>query len=82
MVEILFDKKFKIIFSKLKDELLKLKIIRQIKKISENPEVGKPMRNVRKGTRELYIKPFRLSYEYIQKQNLIYILDLYHKKKQ
>ena len=82
MVEILFDKKFKIIFSKLKDELLKLKIIRQIKKISENPKVGKPMRNVRKGTRELYIKPFRLSYEYIQKQNLIYILDLYHKKKQ
>ena len=82
MVEIRFDKKFKIIFSKLKDELLKLKIIRQLKKISENPEVGKPMRNVRKGTRELYIKPFRLSYEYIQKQNLIYILDLYHKKKQ
>ena len=82
MVEIRFDKKFKIIFSKLKDELLKLKIIRQIKKISENPKVGKPMRNVRKGTRELYIKPFRLSYEYIQKQNLIYILDLYHKKKQ
>ena len=82
MVEIRFDKKFKIIFSKLKDELLKLKIIRQIKKISENPKVGKPMRNVRKGTRELYIKPFRLSYEYIQEQNLIYILDLYHKKKQ
>ena len=82
MVEIRFDKKFKTIFSKLKDELLKLKIIRQIKKISENPKVGKPMRNVRKGTRELYIKPFRLSYEYIQKQNLIYILDLYHKKKQ
>jgi len=82
MVEIRFDKKFKIIFSKLKDELLKLKIIRQLKKISENPKVGKPMRNVRKGTRELYIKPFRLSYEYIQEQNLIYILDLYHKKKQ
>ena len=82
MVEIRFDKKFKIIFSKLKDELLKLKIIRQLKKISENPEVGKPMRNTRKGTRELYIKSFRLSYEYIQEQNLIYILDLYHKKNQ
>jgi len=62
MVEIRFDKKFTIIFSKLKDELLKLKITKQIKKISENPEVGKPMRNVRKGTRELYIKPFRLSW--------------------
>lgn len=82
MVEIRFDKKFTIIFSKLKDELLKLKITKQIKKISENPEVGKPMRNVRKGTRELYIKPFRLSYKYTHEKDLVYILDLYHKKGQ
>ena len=82
MVEIRFDKKFTIVFSKLKDELLKLKITKQIKKISENPEIGKPMRNVKKGTRELYVKPFRLSYKYFSGQNLIYILDLYHKKKQ
>lgn len=82
MVEILFDKKFTNIFSKLKDNRLRLKIAKQIKKISENPEAGKPMRNVRKGTRELYIKPFRLSYEYLVKENIIYILDLYHKKKQ
>jgi len=82
MVEIRFDKKFTNIFSKLKDDFLKQKIIKQIKKISENPEVGKPMRNTRKGTRELYIKSFRLSYEYIQEQNLMYILDLYHKKNQ
>ena len=82
MVEIRFDKKFIEIFSKLKDELLKTKIKKQIKKISENPEVGKPMRNVRKGTRELYIKPFRLSYAYSVKEKIVYILDLYHKKGQ
>lgn len=82
MVEIRFDKKFTNIFSKLKDSLLRLKITKQIKKISENPEAGKPMRNARKGTRELYIKPFRLSYEYLIKEDVIYILDLYHKKKQ
>lgn len=82
MVEIRFDKKFTIIFSKLKDVSLKKKIIKQINKISENPEVGKPMRNIRKGTRELYIKPFRLSYKYFKDKNLIYILDIYHKKKQ
>ena len=82
MVEIHFDKKFAELFSKLKDNLLRDKIKKQIKKISENPEVGKPMRNVRKGTRELYIKPFRLSYSYNLKENLVYILDLYHKKKQ
>jgi len=82
MVEIRFDKKFTIFFSKLRDELLRTKIKKQIKKISENPEVGKPMRNVRKGTRELYIKPFRLSYIYLTEKNVVYVLDLYHKKNQ
>ena len=81
MVEIRFAKKFSTIFSKLKDDLLKTKIKKQIQKISENPDIGKPMRNIRKGTRELYIKPFRLSYIKIN-NDLIYILDLYHKKRQ
>ncbi|MCK5625117.1 type II toxin-antitoxin system RelE/ParE family toxin [Candidatus Pacearchaeota archaeon] len=82
MVEIRFNNKFKIIFSKLKDSSLKQKIAKQIKKISENPEVGKPMQNVRKGTRELYIKPFRLSYTYDSTQKIVFILDLFRKKKQ
>ena len=54
----------------------------QIEKIIQNPEVGKPMRNVRKGTRELYIKPFRLSYSYIKSEDKIILLDFYHKDKQ
>ena len=82
MVEIRFDKKFIIIFSKIKDNLLRIKIKKQIKKISENPGIGKPMKNIRKGTREVYISPFRLSYAYHILSNTIYILDLYHKKKQ
>jgi len=82
MVEIRFDKKFTIVFSKLKDNLLRQKIKKQIKKISENPEIGKPMKHGRKETRELYIKPFRLSYIYFTNKDLVYILDLYHKKKQ
>jgi len=82
MVEIRFDKKFTEIFSKIKDELLRTKVKKQIKKISDNPEIGKPMRNVRKGTRELYIKPFRLSYLYNINEKVVYILDLYHKKHQ
>jgi mRNA-degrading endonuclease RelE of RelBE toxin-antitoxin system len=82
MVEVEFTKEFKEIISKIKDRLLIIKIKKQIKKISKNPEAGKPMRQDRKGTRELYIKPFRLSYLYLKKENLIYILDLYHKKNQ
>jgi len=82
MVEIRFDKKFTILFSKIKDNLLKEKIMKQIKKISENPEIGKPMKNIRKGTRELHIKPFRLSYSYFRNESIVYVLDLYHKKQQ
>ena len=82
MVKILFDNKFVSIISKLKYGFLKTRIKNHIKKISKNPKIGKPMRNVRKGTRELYIKPFRLSYVYLLHENKIIFLDLYHKKKQ
>jgi len=60
--------------------VLKEKILKQIRKIGENPQVGKPMRNVRKGTRELYVKPFRLSYIYFKDKDEVVIFDLYHKK--
>jgi mRNA-degrading endonuclease RelE of RelBE toxin-antitoxin system len=51
-------------------------------KIIENPHIGKPMRYVRKGTRELYLRPFRLSYHYDIKANALTLLDIYHKDKQ
>jgi mRNA-degrading endonuclease RelE of RelBE toxin-antitoxin system len=82
MVEIRFDKKFTVLFSKIKDNSLKEKISKQIKKISEYPEIGKPMRYDRKGTREVYIKPFRLSYTYIKSEDIVYVLDIYHKDEQ
>ncbi|MFA4953377.1 MAG: type II toxin-antitoxin system RelE/ParE family toxin [Candidatus Pacearchaeota archaeon] len=82
MVEIIWAQSFKGFFSKIKDNLMKEKIIKKIEKIKTNPEAGKPMRYGRKGTREVYIKPFRLSYSYSSQENLIYILELYHKKKQ
>ena len=43
---------------KIKDNTVKEQIKRQIAKILENPEIGKPMRYARKGTRELYIGYF------------------------
>ncbi len=82
MVVIEFTKEFQNTFYKIKDNLLKQKIIKQIKKIKNNSKIGKSMKNVRKGIRELYIKPFRLSYFYKIDENIVYILDLYHKKKQ
>ena len=82
MVNIIFDNHFKKQFSKIKDKLLKEKIKVQLSKIFQNPEVGKPMKNTRKGTRELYISPMRLSYKYYPDKDTIEILYLYHKKNQ
>ena len=80
MVKVSFSPKFNQIFFKMKDPVLKVKVKKQISKIIQNLGVEKPMRNIRKGIRELYIKPFRLAYAYIEDE--IIILDLYHKKHQ
>jgi len=82
MVKIEFEKKFEHFFIKLKDNFLKQKIKKQIQKILINPLIGKPMRNFRKGTREVYVSPYRLSYLYLEKEDKIVLLDLYHKKNQ
>ena len=73
--------RFTNIYSKF-DNFTRDKVKKKIQKIITNPEVGKPMRYGRKGTRELYIKPFRLSYVYLKSEDRIVLLDLYHKKKQ
>jgi len=80
MVSVIFDPEFKRNFKKIKDQATKEKLIKQIQKIKTEPEIGKPMRYSRKGTRELYIAPFRLSYKV--EGETIYILDLYHKDEQ
>ena len=77
MVDVIFDPEFAKDFKKIKDKSVKEKIIKQIYKIKDNHELGKPMRFDRKGTHELYISPWRLSYKL--EDNIICILALYHK---
>lgn len=82
MVNVDRHPQFAKIFEKIKDNILREKIKKQIAKIIENPEIGKPMMYSRKGTRELYIAPFRLSYEYLKEEDKVILLDLYHKDEQ
>lgn len=67
---------------KIKNNLLREKIKKQIVKIIDFPEIGKPMRYSRKGTREVYVPPFRLSYAYLKDEEKLIFLDLYHKDEQ
>lgn len=84
MVNVKFDEHFQRIVSKIKDQEVQKSVKNKIAKIIENPEIGKPMRNVRKGTREVYVLggTFRISYNYYKEIDLIEFLDLYHKDEQ
>ena len=82
MVTVSYDPSFEKKVRKIKDRLLKLKVKNKILKIINSPEIGKPMRYTRKGTREVYIPPFRLSYLYLKNEENIIFLDLYHKDEQ
>ena len=45
-----------------KDKGTKDRIRKQIKRIIENPDAGKPLRHDLKGERSVHIQPFRLIY--------------------
>ncbi len=72
---------FKRVKSKLDKSYLE-KVEKAISKIIQNPEIGKPMKHNRKGTREVYVKPFRLSYSYNFNEDFLIFLDFYHKDEQ
>ena len=55
MVNVKFDDNFQRAILKIKDQEMQKSIKNKIRKIIAEPEIGKPMRNIRKGTREVYI---------------------------
>ena len=82
MVTVEFGPSFEKGFKKIKNLSVKTQLKKQIAKVIDNPEMGKPMRYGRKGTRELYVAPYRLSYSWIKIEDKIIFLALYHKDHQ
>ena len=82
MVRVIFDRKFQQVIYKIKDSSVQNSIKNKIAKIIENPEIGKPMRYARKGTREIYVGSFLLFYKYSKEENFVEFLEFYHKDKQ
>jgi addiction module RelE/StbE family toxin len=81
-MEVKYSKDFIKQYNKIKNQALKNRLKKLIFKIKNNPLLGKPMKNERKGTRELYLGSYRLSYIFYENKLLILILELYHKDKQ
>ena len=77
MVDVIYTEKFEQEFKKA-DNSIKERIRKQIKRIVESPEIGKPLRYDLKGERTIYIKPFRIIYSF--SNNTIYFLKFEHRK--
>ena len=77
MVDVIYTEKFEHDVKKV-DNSIKEKIKKQIKKVIENPDIGKPLRYELKGERTIYIKPFRIIYSF--SNNTIYFLRFEHRK--
>ncbi len=60
--EIVYTSKFEHEVKKIKDKSVKDRLEKSIRKIVENPEIGKHLGYVLKGERTVRIPPFRLIY--------------------
>ncbi len=77
-MHLLFSEEFKKEFKKVKDQSLRMRLIKQLKKLSENPESGKPLKRNLKGHRSLRVPPFRIIYRLEQDKIIINCFD--HRK--
>jgi len=82
-MEIIFSDDFKKEYKKIKDKATRLKIIKQLKKLSNEPEVGKPLKHNLKNHRSVRIKPHRIVYR-IENKNIVIVCfdhrkDVYNK---
>ncbi|MFH0713098.1 MAG: type II toxin-antitoxin system RelE/ParE family toxin [Candidatus Micrarchaeota archaeon] len=75
--ELVWTEKFKTDVKHFKDSSLLEKLRKQIEKILENPEIGKPLRYNLKGERTIYVKPYRILYAFDDKN--IYLLRFEHR---
>lgn len=78
MVSVLWTQKFEQDFKHVKDSTTKERLLKQIAKIAERPDIGKPLKYALKGEWTIYIKPYRLIY-CVEGETLI-LLRFEHRK--
>ena len=78
-MQIVFSDEFRKDFKKIKDKTTRIKIIKQLKKLEELPEAGKPLRYDLKGYRTLRVPPFRIIYRL---ENDVLIINCFDHRKE
>jgi len=77
-MKVIYTEEFKRDARKVKDKKIQNRIKKIIKKIKDNPEVGKPLRYDLFGLRSIKIPPFRILYEI--RKDLIILHKFEHRK--
>lgn len=75
---VIWTEKFERELKKVKDKTVKGRVKKQIQKILEDPETGKPLRFELKGERSIRIPPYRLIYAV--EGDTLYLLRFEHRK--
>jgi addiction module RelE/StbE family toxin len=78
ITEIVWTQKFERDFRKIKDRSTQDKLEKQIMKIKDNPDFGKPLKYDLKGEWTTYVKPYRLIYSV--KGDKLILLRFEHRK--
>ena len=77
MVDVIYTDKFEKEVKRL-DSSIKIKVVKQIGKIIQSPNIGKPLRYDLKGERTIYVKPYRIIYAF--NKGTITFLRVEHRK--
>ncbi len=75
---VVWTEKFERELKKTKDRALKSRVRKQIEKILETTEAGKPLRFQLKGERSVYVPPYRIIYAV--EDDTLYLLRFEHRK--
>jgi addiction module RelE/StbE family toxin len=74
-MQIIFSEEFKKDFKKIKDKATRLRIIKQLKKLAESPEIGKPLKYNLRNHRSIRVAPFRIIYRLEEGKIIINCFD-------
>jgi len=77
-MEIIFSEDFEKDFKKIKNHDLRLRLLKQLKKIDDQPEADKPLKYQWKNHRSIRIPPFRIIYRIEENKIIINCFD--HRK--
>lgn len=61
-----------------KDPIRFEQLVKKLKELSENPEMGKPLHRPMQGLRRLHIGHYVLTYKFEKKKGLITLMDYAH----